>query len=84
MRTEGREVPRFLACFSPSLEEPCSLGEAEGRHCQRRDQLATRRRGMASRSWDEFGEQLVNVGCRKELVRHQGPKEKLIACEGSV
>lgn len=35
------------------------------------------RRGMASRSWDEFGEQLVNVGCRKELVRHQGPKRKV-------
>lgn len=28
---EGREAPRFLACFSPSLEDPCSLGEAEGR-----------------------------------------------------
>lgn len=85
MRTKGREAPMFLACFSPSLEEPCSLGEAEGRALSAEGSAGYKaRRGMASRSWDEFEEQLVNVGCRNELVRHQGPKEKLIACEGSV
>lgn len=83
----SREAPRFLACFSKSLEGPCSLGEAEGRALSAEGTAGTKaqRRGWPTGVAMSLGSSyLLNVGCRKEIVRYQGPKGKLIACEGSM